>query len=197
MAKQREKLALSCTGSDCANSLHCYRPTPTMKRDGVQGACRDCGDESVDWSRIRRLDISDASFVLSALQMEFIRAKLTAMEPNQWAWNYARRKGRKKLLEGVPEFLRKHVGRPKDAFDNRRVPWPDKTPEKMNPYYYAQHATATCCRGCIETWYGIPPENPLSERAISFFAALVTRYILEHFPGLPEEGQSVPGIPRR
>src|SRR5438128_2697074 len=120
MAKQREKLALSCTGSDCINSLHCFRPTQKMKKSGRQGACRDCGADVVDWQRIQRLDVNDLSYLVGSLQTEFIRAKITAMKPNQWAWNYGRRKGLKKLLAGIPDFLRRHVGAPKDAFDGRR-----------------------------------------------------------------------------
>jgi hypothetical protein len=194
MAKQREKLALSCTGSDCANSLHCYRPTRKMKKSGQQGACRSCFEDVVDWERIHHLDVNDLPYLVGALQTEFVRAKITAMKPNQWAQNYACRKGRSKLLADIPGFIRKHVGGPKDAFDGRRVPWPDKTPQKMNPYYYAQHATGTCCRSCIETWYGIPPETPLPERAIVFFTALIADYITQNFPKVAEEGRSVPPI---
>ena len=194
MPKERQKLELSCTASSCGNSLHCYRPTPQMRRDGTAGACRSCGDSSLDWSRIRKLDVRDMFFVIAALRTEYIRAEFWKMEPNQWAKNYGMRKGRRALLNGTVAFVSKHVGHPKDAFDGRRVPWPDKTPEKMNPYYYAQHATATCCRACIETWYGVAPEEPLSDRAISFFASLINEFIAERFPDLPDEPQSVPSI---
>ena len=194
MPKERQKLELSCTASSCGNSLHCYRPTPQMRRDGTAGACRSCGDTSLDWSRIRKLDVRDMSFVIAALRTEYIRAEFWNMEPNQWAKNYGMRKGRLALLDGTVAFVCKHVAHPKDAFDGRRVPWPDKTPEKMNPYYYAQHATATCCRTCIETWYGVVPEEPLSDRAISFFASLINEFITERFPDLPDAPQSVPSI---
>lgn len=194
MPKERQKLELSCTASSCGNALHCYRPTQQMRRDGTAGACRSCGDRSLDWSRIRNLDINDIDFVIAALRTEYIRAVFWNMEPNQWAKNYGTRKGRIALFDAIAPFVRKHVGPPKDAFDGRRVPWPDKTPEKMNPYHYAQHATATCCRTCMQTWYGIAPEEPLSDRAISFFASLINQFIAERFPELPDEPQSVPPI---
>lgn len=194
MPKERQKLELSCTASSCGNSLHCYRPTPQMRRDGIAGACRSCGDRSLNWSRIRDLNLDDISFVIAALRTEYIRAQFWNMEPNQWAKNYGTRKGRIALLNGTTRFVRKHVGPPKDAFDGRRVPWPDKTPEKMNPYYYAQHATATCCRSCIETWYGIIPEESLSDQALAFFTALINEFIAERFPDLPDYPQTVPKI---
>jgi hypothetical protein len=192
MAKRREKLELSCTGSDCGNSLHCYRPTTKMKKLGQAGACRTCGAEVVDWERVRELNPKDIPYLVTALKTEFIRAKMTAMKPNQWAWNYARRKGRKKLLSDLPDFLRKHIGPPRDAFDGRRVPWPQRTPQRMNPYFYGQHATGTCCRTCLETWYGIPQDRKLSPKEIIFFTAVLTDYISRAFPGLPDDGQVVP-----
>jgi hypothetical protein len=30
-----------------------------------------------------------------------------------------------------------------------------QTPMRGHPVFIAQHATATCCRGCISKWYGI------------------------------------------
>jgi hypothetical protein len=30
-----------------------------------------------------------------------------------------------------------------------------QTPMKGHPVFIAQHATATCCRGCISKWHGI------------------------------------------
>ena len=31
-----------------------------------------------------------------------------------------------------------------------------------HPVFVAQHATATCCRGCLEKWYGIPQGRELN-----------------------------------
>ncbi len=31
-----------------------------------------------------------------------------------------------------------------------------QTPMKGHPVFIAQHATATCCRGCLEKWHRIP-----------------------------------------
>src|ERR1700747_1685653 len=105
MPKERQKLELSCTASSCGNSLHCYRPTPQMRRDGTAGACRSCGDNSLDWSRIRKLDVQDMFFVIAALHTEYIRAEFWKMEPNQWAKNYGMRKGRRALLNGTVAFV--------------------------------------------------------------------------------------------
>jgi hypothetical protein len=31
-----------------------------------------------------------------------------------------------------------------------------QTPMRGHPVFIAQHATATCCRGCLEKWHAIP-----------------------------------------
>ena len=37
-----------------------------------------------------------------------------------------------------------------------------QTPMRGHPVFIAQHATACCCRGCLEKWHGIPQGVPLS-----------------------------------
>ena len=34
---------------------------------------------------------------------------------------------------------------------------------QVHPVFIAQHATATCCRGCIEKWHHIPKDKILDE----------------------------------
>ncbi|PNH20097.1 DUF4186 domain-containing protein [Lachnospiraceae bacterium] len=37
-----------------------------------------------------------------------------------------------------------------------------QTPMRGHPVFIAQHATATCCRGCIRKWHKIPEDRELS-----------------------------------
>ncbi|MGW5534721.1 DUF4186 family protein, partial [Streptomyces sp. NPDC004009] len=37
-----------------------------------------------------------------------------------------------------------------------------QTPYRGHPVFVAQHATATCCRGCLQRWHGIPRGRELS-----------------------------------
>ena len=32
-----------------------------------------------------------------------------------------------------------------------------------HPVFRAMHATACCCRGCLEKWYRVPKGRPLTE----------------------------------
>ena len=37
-----------------------------------------------------------------------------------------------------------------------------QTPYRNHPVFVAQHATATCCRSCLETWHGIAKGHRLN-----------------------------------
>ena len=48
-----------------------------------------------------------------------------------------------------------------------------QTPMRNHPVFVAQHATATCCRGCLARWHGIPPGRELT--ADDIVAAIADR----------------------
>lgn len=52
-----------------------------------------------------------------------------------------------------------------------------QTPLKGYFIFIAQHATATCCRGCIKKWYNIPENSVLSNQQLDFFADLLVFWI--------------------
>lgn len=39
---------------------------------------------------------------------------------------------------------------------------------RNHPVFIAQHATATCCRGCLEKWHGIAKGRVLSSEEIDY-----------------------------
>ena len=61
---------------------------------------------------------------------------------------------------------------------------------------YAQHATATCCRDCLDYWHGIPKGQPLSDLELDYLAELVCLYIEDRIPTLTENGEYIPPIRR-
>jgi len=50
-----------------------------------------------------------------------------------------------------------------------------QTPMRGHPVFVAQHATATCCRGCLARWHDIPEGRVLTpeqrERVLALLAA--------------------------
>lgn len=54
-----------------------------------------------------------------------------------------------------------------------------QTPMRGHPVFVAQHATATCCRGCLAKWHGIPKGRSLSEAEVEHVLAVLRRWLAE------------------
>jgi hypothetical protein len=52
-----------------------------------------------------------------------------------------------------------------------------QTPYRGHPVFVAQHATATCCRNCLERWHRIPQGKELTAEEQSYAVAVICRWI--------------------
>lgn len=52
-----------------------------------------------------------------------------------------------------------------------------QTPYKGHPVFVAQHATATCCRSCLERWHTIPKDNPLTVSQQAYVVKVILTWI--------------------
>lgn len=70
-----------------------------------------------------------------------------------------------------------------DDFVNKRLApaFPDKdgkqTPFRGHPVFVAQHATACCCRGCLEKWHRIPMGRPLDAEEQAYVREVLERWL--------------------
>lgn len=64
--------------------------------------------------------------------------------------------GIEKIMKDARELLTRRVASAEPKNDGRQTPW------RNHPVFVAQHATATCCRGCIARWHGIPKGRELT-----------------------------------
>jgi hypothetical protein len=55
-----------------------------------------------------------------------------------------------------------------------------QTPMRGYPVFVAQHATATCCRGCLEKWHRIPQNRPLTNEERELVLDIIIRWIEAH-----------------
>ena len=69
---------------------------------------------------------------------------------------YIERKGMETIRRHAADFVRTRLAPAVIPNDGRQ------TPMRGHPVFIAQHATACCCRGCLEKWHGIPQGVPLS-----------------------------------
>lgn len=52
-----------------------------------------------------------------------------------------------------------------------------QTPMRGHPVFIAQHATGTCCRGCLYKWHKIEKNKELNDKEISFIVRLIIEWI--------------------
>lgn len=52
-----------------------------------------------------------------------------------------------------------------------------QTPMKGHPVFIAQHATATCCRGCLYKWHHIPQNKELTDEEIKYIVSVIMTWI--------------------
>jgi len=188
--KVREKpkpLKISCTSADCDNGLHCFKKSREMAETDY-GKCRSCGADLVDWERVHQGNLGDVGYVFEALKKELVRHHFWHKPIDQKAINHALRKGSRDLCQATYNRLAKTIAPLPNAWDGRQTSW------EGNIIHYAQHATACCCRKCLEYWHGIPKDVELTSDQVSYFTKLIMLYINERMPALPEDGEKVPPI---
>lgn len=52
-----------------------------------------------------------------------------------------------------------------------------QTPMKGHPVFIAEHATATCCRGCLEKWHHIPKGRELDSKEVDYIVNIIVKWI--------------------
>lgn len=76
----------------------------------------------------------------------------------------------------------------RDFVDRRLAPAEPRNDGKQTPYrghpvFVAQHATGTCCRGCLAKWHGIPQGRSLEEADKARILAVIERWLSEQLTG--------------
>lgn len=56
-----------------------------------------------------------------------------------------------------------------------------QTPYKGHPVFIAQHATATCCRKCLNKWYKIAENKTLTEDEITSILNIIMKWIEKQY----------------
>ncbi|MGV8152480.1 MAG: DUF4186 family protein [Candidatus Nanoarchaeia archaeon] len=105
--------------------------------------------------------------ILSKLAKSKFRSSFKLNEEHKKDIN---KKGLEIIREHASEILEKRVKIKKEN-DGWQTP--------LSGYYIfvAQHATATCCRKCIEKWHKIPKDKILTQEELDFFAGLIIEWI--------------------
>ena len=90
---------------------------------------------------------------------------------------YIKEKGLDTIERHARDFISKRVAPAIIKNDGKQ------TPMKGHPVFIAQHATATCCRGCIYKWHHFPQGVELSREQQDYIVKLIMKWIEKQVEG--------------
>jgi hypothetical protein len=112
---------------------------------------------------LRALDDAFAALKRSPFRQRF---KLGARERA-----YLDDKGLPVVLAHAADFIARRIAPAEPRNDGKQ------TPMRGHPVFIAQHATATCCRGCLAKWHRIPKGRELTADEQAHAVAAIRRWL--------------------
>ena len=84
---------------------------------------------------------------------------------------YIEEKGIDTIKKHTYDFINNRLSDVSKVIDGKQ------TPMRGHPVFIAQHATACCCRGCLEKWYHIPKGRLLTKKEIDYIVDIIMKWI--------------------
>jgi Domain of unknown function (DUF4186) len=88
--------------------------------------------------------------------------------------DYLKSKGLPTVLEHAVRFINERLAPAEPPRDGKQTPF------RGHPVFVAQHATATCCRGCLYKWHHIPKQIELSAEQKQYVLRVLQRWLEQH-----------------
>ena len=85
---------------------------------------------------------------------------------------YLEEKGLETILAHAGDFVAKRLAPAEPHNDGKQ------TPMRGHPVFVAQHATATCCRGCLAKWHRISKGRELSTEEQAHVVQVIRRWLV-------------------
>ena len=84
---------------------------------------------------------------------------------------YIEKHGLEKICQDAYEIINKRLSPKIIANDGKQ------TPMRGHPVFIAQHATGTCCRGCLEKWHHINKNKKMDKNDIDYVVNVIMFWI--------------------
>ncbi len=84
---------------------------------------------------------------------------------------YIEQKGLDTIKNHAKDFISKRLAPAQIPNDGKQ------TPMKGHPVFIAQHATATCCRGCLNKWHKISKDKQLTQEEQNYIIDIIMEWI--------------------
>lgn len=117
---------------------------------------------------IKKLNNQDFDKILLALNNSKFRSSFTLKKRDK---EYVKNKGMDTIKTHAYDFINKRLAPAIILNDGKQ------TPMKGHPVFISQHATATCCRSCLEKWHRIPKGRALTKEEVDYILNLIMKYI--------------------
>ena len=75
------------------------------------------------------------------------------------------------VMKQAEELIRKRVAPAVIPNDGRQTPW------RNHPVFVAQHATATCCRGCLQRVHEVEKDRALTSEELAYVLRVIERWL--------------------
>src|ERR687895_786620 len=85
--------------------------------------------------------------------------------------SYLKDKGLPVVLEHAADFIEKRLAPAAPHNDGKQ------TPMRNHPVFIAQHATATCCRGCLQKWHNIPKGAEITPEQLTYILSVLEAWL--------------------
>ena len=76
------------------------------------------------------------------------------------------------VMKQARELIAKRLAPAEPLNDGRQTPW------RNHPVFVAQHATATCCRGCLAKTHGIAKGHALTAEEMAHVLSVLERWLV-------------------
>ncbi len=86
-------------------------------------------------------------------------------------YTYLQEKGLGSVLTHAEDFISKRLAPAEISNDGKQ------TPMRGHPVFVAQHATACCCRGCLQKWHRIPLGRELTLEEQAYVVVVLERWL--------------------
>ncbi|MCK1096399.1 DUF4186 domain-containing protein [Enterobacter chengduensis] len=113
--------------------------------------------------------MSDLDPLFSRLAGSTFRSRFRLGEKERrYCWD----KGPETIDQHAADFIEKRLAPAHPVNDGKQ------SPMRGHPVFIAQHATATCCRGCLEKWHNIPQGVTLTAQQRYYIVSVIHHWLV-------------------
>lgn len=87
--------------------------------------------------------------------------------------DYVNKKGIEVIKSHAYDFVNSRLRGKVILNDGKQTPM-----RQVHPVFIAQHATGTCCRGCLYKWHNINKNKELTDKEVDYIVLIIMKWII-------------------